>query len=105
MGRISTNSSFIGSDSGINCRSESQTMVGESSFEDVQVIAIDESVKIVFKTNAEEKKENSSNLRHQLQAARSEIELLKLKLDLKDQEVIQISQRLDHVILKACSKE
>ena len=84
MGKISDQGSFVGSDSRSDYRSENQAQTLEASFEDAQVVAIDESVKIVFKSPAEAKGPNATHLRHQLQAARSEIELLRLKLELKD---------------------
>jgi len=61
-------------------------------------------VKIVFKSPNKAKKPSQVNIRHQLQAARSEIELLRLKLELRDQEIAKINERLDQESLKASNK-
>ena len=66
---------------------------------------IDESVQIVFKTPDKTKKAAGGHAKYQLQAARSEIELLRLKLELKDQEIAKLNDKLDQESLKVSDKK
>ena len=87
-------------------RSESSSgqraLTPEMALEEAQCIAVDQNVKILFKSPANGT--DVTNLKKKLQVARSEIELLRLKLDMKEQQITKLNDKLDLEANKASSR-
>ena len=100
MGKISDQGSL--QDTKSSSSRGNRAVTPEMAMEEAQCVAVDESVKILFKSPSNGL--DVANLKRKLQVARSEIELLRLKLDLKDQEVAKLSEKLDHEAQRAVNR-